>query len=476
MKRGSGVLMPISALPGAYSIGGFSDYAKKFIDVLFDCGFRYWQVLPFSPVDDFFSPYQSCSAFGGNPYLIDLCRLEQKGLLTKNEVEACRQESPYACEYERLQRERIEILKLASSRVQNRTEIETFIHRSPQLEAFCRFMAIRQAEKGACWSQWHREQPSPDVLFLWQFIQYEFFTQWQSIKEYANQKEVYIIGDLPFYVSYDSADVWNNQKLFMLDDKHRPSCVAGVPPDYFAKDGQLWGNPLYDWEQMEATDFSWWRERVGHSLTLFDGIRLDHFRAIDSFWAVDAGAKTAKEGRWMQGPGKKLVDAILEESKGKLIIAEDLGEITDSVRSLVADSGFPGMRVLQFGFGGEADTPHMPHHYPNNSVAYTGTHDNNTLLGFIWEMEADRRRELFAYCGYDGTDWSHACDSIIRTIMMSHAGLVIFPIQDLLCYGSDTRLNVPGRAEGNWRFRLTQKQIDEIDRDKFRTLNRLYRR
>ncbi len=476
MKRSSGVLMHISSLFGNYSIGGFSKNAMDFIDFLSDCGFSYWQVLPFGMADAYHSPYQSYSAFGGNPYFIDLETLYQKELLTKEELEACMQTAPYGCEYDRLQNTRTEVLLKAARRAENPAEIETFIRSNPYLEQFCRFMALKDANGEACWADWETKEFCPERLFLWQFIQFEFFEQWKNVKDYANSKHIKIIGDLPFYVAYDSADVWANPEQFLLDAKGHPTHVAGVPPDYFSSDGQLWGNPIYDWAKMESDDFSWWQARIRHMLNLFDGVRIDHFRALSSYWMVPYGAETAKEGRWGIGPGEKLVDKIKEIKGEKLIIAEDLGEITGDVTRLLKSSGFPGMRVLQFGFLGEDDSTHLPHNYCKNCVAYTGTHDNNTLLGYVWELSDKQRNRLFSYCGYFGADWGRGCDSVIRTLMASHAGLVILPIQDLLGFGRDTRMNVPGRAEGNWSFRLTREQLDSIDRAYYKNLNKLYKR
>ncbi|MBE7041685.1 MAG: 4-alpha-glucanotransferase [Ruminococcaceae bacterium] len=476
MKRSSGVLMHISSLFGDYSIGSFSEHAKYFIDFLSDCGFSYWQVLPFSMADAYNSPYKSYSAFGGNPYFVDLEALHQKGLLTKDELDAYRQHTPYSCEYDRLNKTRAEVLLKAANRAENRAEIEEFIRQNPYLEQFCRFMALKDVNEQKCWIDWEREEICSKRLFLWQFIQFEFFSQWKEIKSYANSKGIKIIGDLPFYVAYDSADVWANPELFLLDESGRPTHVAGVPPDYFTPDGQLWGNPLYDWNKMESEGFSWWQARIRHMLSLFDGVRIDHFRALSSYWMVPAESDTAREGIWGRGPGEKLVDKIKEIQGEKLVIAEDLGEITEDVTELLAHSGFPGMRVLQFGFLGEDDSTHLPHNYSENCVAYTGTHDNNTLLGYVWELSEAQRTRLFSYCGYVGTEWTEGCDSVIRALLASHASLAIFPIQDLLGFGRDTRMNVPGRAEGNWGFRLTKEQLDGIDREKYYNLNKLYKR
>ncbi len=381
MDRKSGVLMHISSLFGDYSIGGFGDEAKYFIDFLAECGYSYWQVLPFCPSDECNSPYKSPSAFAGNPYFINLEQLRNKGLLTDSELEQQKQNTPYACEYERLFNERLSILKSASARVTDRAEIKNFISQNPYLENFCRFMALKTANDNVAWYVWETENYNDDNLFMWEFIQYEFFSQWSKIKKYANSKGIKIIGDIPIYVDLDSSDVWADKHLFMLDEKNKPSSVAGVPPDYFSSDGQLWGNPIYNWAAMEKEDFRWWRHRIAHMTNMFDGIRIDHFRGIESFWEVPGDAKTAKEGKMTKGPGMKLINAIKEECGNALIIAEDLGLITDEVVKMVEESGFPGMRVFQFGFLSDADSSHLPHNYPQNCIAYTGTHDNNTLLG-----------------------------------------------------------------------------------------------
>ena len=476
MNRKSGVLMHISSLYGDYGIGSFGDEAKYFIDFLKDCGFSYWQVLPFCPVDECNSPYKSPSTFGGNPYFISLNKLAEKGLLTPEELNSQRQQNPYSCEFVRLFHTRTTVLLNASKRVQNREKIEKFIAENPELEAFCKFMAIKHRNGYTRWSEWKNEEYDQDILFMWKFIQYEFFTQWFEIKQYANQRGIKIIGDIPIYVDYDSSDVWANRHLFMLDEKNVPKCVAGVPPDYFSADGQLWGNPIYNWEEMKKEDYKWWRNRMKHMTKIFDGLRIDHFRGIESYWAVPGNAATARDGKWVKGPGAELVDVIKEECGDALIIAEDLGDITPEVVQLLEKSGLPGMRVFQFAFLGDPNTPHRPHNYVNNCVAYTGTHDNNTLLGYLWELSDNDRREMLEYCGYTNQDWTGGCSAIIQTMFRSHAGLVVMPIQDLLGYGSDTRLNIPGKAEGNWQYRITKEQLDSIDKNHFRRLNELYSR
>ena len=476
MDRKSGVLMHISSLFGDYSIGNFGSEAKYFIDFLASCGYTYWQVLPLCPTDECNSPYKSTSSFAGNPYFISLEALYNKGLLTTDELNSAKQSSPYVCEYERLYNERLALLSLASKRVTNKEEIEDFISKNPYLQSFCKFMAIKTANGGKCWQEWENETFDEKIYFMWKFIQFEFFDEWTTLKEYANSKGIKIIGDIPIYVDLDSSDVFMNKHLFRLDEKNMPKCVAGVPPDYFTADGQLWGNPIYDWDALEKENFRWWKDRISHMSKMFDGVRIDHFRAIEAYWEVPFGAKTAKEGKMSKGPGLKLIDAIKESAKDTLIIAEDLGFITEDVIKLVKNSGFPGMRVFQFAFTGDKNSPHLPHNYINNSVAYTGTHDNNTLLGYLWELDDNTRRYMLSYCGHDSENWDNGCDAIIRTVLSSHAGLVIMPIQDLLGYGSDTRLNTPGKADGNWGYRITKDQLDSISREKFRKLNELYSR
>ncbi len=468
--------MHISSLWGEYSEGSLGKAAKEWIDFISDCGFGVWQVLPFCLPDDFSSPYKSYSAFSLNPYFIDLDRLHEMGLLTSAELEGARQCTPYSCEFERLFAERMPLLARAAERFSDSGKIRGFLDGHKQSENFCRFMALRKANGELTWNEWTVAEPDESEQRLWEFTQYIFFEQWKEIREYAHGRGVKIIGDIPIYVSWDSADVWSNPTQFLLDARSLPTAVAGVPPDYFAKDGQLWGNPLYDWEAMQSDGFSWWKERISFMTELFDGVRIDHFRGIESYYSIPADAETAKDGVWCKGPGLALIDAIKSVSGDRLLIAEDLGDITDAVHELVEKSGFPGMRVLQFGFQGDSDSPHLPHNYKNNCIAYTGTHDNNTLLGYVWELDADTRKRLLSYCGFEGDDWNSCYDSILRTMFASHAGLLILPVQDLLLYGSDTRLNVPGRSGGNWSYRITRGQLDGINRDKFRKWNSEYGR
>lgn len=475
MERKSGVLMHISSLFGDYSIGGFSEDAKYFIDFLSDCGFSYWQVLPFCMIDEFNSPYKSYSTFGGNPYFVSLKTLYKKGLLTEEELASAKQETPYLCEFARLRDERIKLLNKASLRVLDKAAILDFINNEPYLYKLCEFMALKEANNDKPWYEWEVDTYKNETFFMWAFIQYEFFNQWAEIKAYANNKGIKIVGDIPIYVSQDSCDVWSNKEQFCLDKDNRPTLVAGVPPDYFCEDGQLWGNPIYNWDVMKENGYKWWSDRIKHMSKMFDSLRIDHFRGIESYWAVPGDAETAKEGCWKKGPGMELVEVIKNSAGETEIIAEDLGEITYEVQKLVEDSGFPGMRVFQFGFLSDGDSLHKPYNYGYNTVAYTGTHDNNTLLGYLWELGDEARKNMLEYCGHSGS-WETGCESIIRTMFASHAKLVIMPIQDLLGYGSDTRLNTPGRADGNWQYRITKEQLDSIDKERFKRLNRIYSR
>ena len=478
MKRSSGVLAHVSSLHGDYSIGSFGKGACEFIDFLSECGFTYWQVLPFCMADECHSPYKSYSAFAANPFFIDLPTLKDKGLISSYELNEAKQTTPYLCEYSRLEKERLPLLRLAHERTTNeqKEKINNWIKSYPELISASEFLALKQANRSLPWQDWTEHTPCEEELSFWKWIQYEFFCQWASVKNYANEKGVRVIGDLPIYVAKDSCDVWANPDEFLLDKTLRPYKVAGVPPDYFCEDGQLWGNPLYNWSKMKANGYSWWSKRIRYMLTLFDGIRIDHFRALESYWSIPSEAKTAKEGRWEKGPGRPFIDTLRKITKDRLVIAEDLGDVTPEVEELLKYSKFPGMRVLQFAFLSDTSSPHLPHNYPKNCVAYSGTHDNNTLLGYLWEMSAESRARLLSYCNCQGLEWRRACENIIKTLMASHANTVILPIQDIFAFGSDTRMNTPGTAENNWAYRITREQLYAADREKFRFFNELYGR
>ncbi len=475
-RRASGVLMHVSSLHGDYSVGAFGKEALEFVDFLAASGFSYWQVLPFCIPDECDSPYKSVSAFAGNPYFIDLPTLAEEGLITAEELAEAKQQDPYQIESKRLALQRERLLRRAAERAENRVEILAFMRENPYLDEACRYLALAKANTFLPWQRWRTDTYAQEDYFYHAFTQFHFCKQWQAVKRYANEKGIRIIGDLPIYVGLDSADVYFHPDQFQLDETGAPTAVAGCPPDYFAKDGQFWGNPLYRWDVMKADNFTWWRARMAHTLTLFDAVRIDHFRGIESYWRIPATAATAKEGRWHKGPGMAFVRAMKEVAGDRMIIAEDLGDIPPAVQRLLKQSGFPGMRVFQFAFLGDPKTPHLPHNYPENCIAYTGTHDNNTLLGYVWEQDEESRRLMLEYCGYTDADWDKSYDAILRTMLRSHAGLVLFPIQDLLCFGADTRMNTPGRAEGNWGYRMTRAQLQALDTARFRRLNELYDR
>ena len=476
MHRSSGVLLHVSSLPGKYGCGDFGRGATEFIDKAAACGFSLWQVLPFCVPDRYASPYSSMSTFSGNPYFIDLEELHRRGLLTADELAAAEQKSPYACEFERLGAERLPLLFRAAARAAQDPDtvaaVDAFMSKNPRVAEFCLFMAKRTANGGSAWQEWTTDGFDDRVLFAWRFIQYEFFTEWANVKAYANSKGISVIGDIPFYVALDSSDVWGSRSQFLLDRDGRPEWVAGVPPDYFSADGQLWGNPLYDWKHMKADGWSFWRDRLTFMLSMFDGIRIDHFRAVESYFAIPGNADTARDGRWRRGPGLEFAKMIKDIAGDKLIIAEDLGDDTAKARVLIEKCGFSGIRVLQFGFTSGRDMHHRPHSYPAKCAAYTGTHDNNTLLGDVYEMPQDCRRELFDYCGCPD-DFDDACVQIIRALMASAADTVILPMQDVLGFGADTRMNRPGIGEGNWTFRITYDQLASVDGGRFARMNEL---
>lgn len=468
--------MHISSIWGDYSEGSFGKEAIEWVDFLAECGFSVWQILPFCLPDDCNSPYKSYSSFSVNPYMIDLPSLCMKGLISEQELNEAKQTTPYSCEFNRLKKERFILLSKAASRFAEWEKVDAFIQRNRHIKKFCEFMALKKTNGQKAWTEWEIKESDKETEKTWQFIEYTFFEQWKKIKTYANKKGISIIGDIPIYVAWDSSDVWANRALFQLDKDNKPKCVAGVPPDYFSKDGQMWGNPLYDWKEMKKDGFLWWRERMEFMCELFDGVRIDHFRGLSAYYSIPASDKNAKNGKWVKGPGMEFIDAIKTVCKDKLLIAEDLGDIDDDVRNLVKDSGWPGMRVMQFGFLGDENSPHLPHNYINNCIAYTGTHDNNTLLGYVWELDDNTRKKLLDYFGYSGSDWNKCYDEILRMLFASHAGMVILPVQDLLLYGSDTRFNVPGRSDGNWSYRITKEQLWQINKEKFIKWNKIYAR
>ena len=496
--RKSGVLLHMSSLMGEYGIGTFGKEAKRFIDFLEQAGFHYWQVLPFTRIDACHSPYKSDSAFAGNLLFLDPEDLRDRDLLTEEECRECRYPTPYAAAYDWLLENRPPLFRKAFSRMDGalRRKVEVFqAENASWLPDYGLYMAVKEST-GLDWCDWEdgplkrheaaavaqAAEQYAEAISYHAFLQYLFFDQWAKIKSYAHDHGVEIIGDMPIYVSLESVDVWSHRELFELDGRGNPARVAGVPPDYFSADGQKWGNPLYAWGEMKADDYGWWKDRLRHAAGLFDKVRIDHFRAFSAYWAVPFDAETAKEGKWEPGVGEEFFQEIFRQIPRDRIIAEDLGQRDRSLETLLEQTGLPGMRVLQFGFLDEADNLHLPHNYPRNTVAYSGTHDNNTLLAYLWELTPSQRERCLWYCGFQGENWrdggtrNPAVRAVLRTLWASHAGLVIAPIQDLCGFGGDTKMNRPGVAEGNWEFRLTDQAFAGIDAAYLRQLNDLYKR
>ncbi len=495
MNRCGGVLMHISSLPGPFGIGTLGRHARSFADFLSECGFGAWQVLPTGPCDGYNSPYSGQSAFAGNIFFIDPEILYEKKLLTQQEMDECKCENIYTSQYDFLRESREKVFRKAFSRIDDdmKKAVHTFCEENQWAKDYALFCAIKKENSSLPWYEWENslkfrkkealesfiKQHHDEILF-YEFLQCEFFSQWHALKEYANSKGVSIIGDMPIYLSHDSSDVWANPHLFSLDEDMYIKRCAGVPPDYFCEDGQKWGNPLYNWDTLKKEDYSLWIQRLGCALSMYDAVRIDHFRAFSAYWSVPA-EESAKMGRWEKGPGIEFFNTLKKHYPDACIIAEDLGDIDDDVRALVKETLFPGMGVMQFAFITDSDTPHLPHNYTEKTVGYTGTHDNNTILGWLWESSEGSRRYALDYCGFEG-DWgqggahSPSIRSIIRTLWRSGAILTIVPVQDLCGFGGDTCMNHPGIAEGNWCFRITGDALSSIDKDFYRGLNSLYKR
>lgn len=497
-KRGAGVLLHISSLPSPYGIGVFDENAKHFADRIAEMGFTYWQVLPLCPTDDSGSPYCSPSAFAGNYMFIDPKQLKDMGLVTDDDVsDNIFDGTPYTAQFEFAKEHRLKLLKKAFLGIDENLakEIKEFELNNPWLTDYSLYMAIKEIENEKPWWEWSDEHAHyyrcieniysyEDKAAFWKFVQYIFYKQWNEIKKYANQKGIAIIGDMPIYVAMDSVDVWSNLPMFLIDEKTlKTEKVAGVPPDYFSEDGQLWGNPIYDWKSMKKDGYGWWLMRLEQSLKTYDTVRIDHFRAFASYWEIPADSDTAKVGEWVDGPGMDLFGTVFEKFGNDVpIIAEDLGVFGEDVVKLLEDTHFPGMKVIQFGFDPNSDSSHLPHNAEKNSINYVGTHDNNTLLGWLWEASEDERKFALDYCHFKGDNWgeggyySQSCRSIIEAVWQSASNLAIISLQDMCGFGSDARMNMPGVAEKNWRFRTTTETIDNIDRDYFIHINSMYRR
>ncbi len=471
--RSCGILMHITSLPSPYGIGTFGAQAQSFVDWLKSAGQKYWQVLPVGPTGYGDSPYQSFSTFAGNPLLIDLDDLISSGLITRVKCLAADfGADPTFVDYEKVEKTKMALLREAYQSFEKDAGYRDFVETEKEwLEDYALFMALKTENKLVSWTKWEddirlrkpeameaaKERLKGEAGF-WKFVQYIFYSQWDKLKSYANKNGIQLIGDIPIYVSPDSADVWANPELFMMDERLNPTAVAGVPPDYFSETGQLWGNPLYDWDKMKETGYEWWITRIKKAAELYDIVRIDHFRAFDTFWAVPYGEETAINGKWEQGPGMDLWDTVKEKLGDVNIIAEDLGDIFDSVKELLKATGFPGMRVLQFGFNPENnDNDHLPHHYHENCVAYTGTHDNSTVFG--WYKSADSKSRAMCRRYVKPYPFEKLNRAFIRKLYESSAGLAIVPMQDVIGLDDKARMNIPSTLGGNWKWRVTDKQI-----------------
>lgn len=491
--RSAGILMPISSLPSPYGIGSFGKSAYDFVDNLVSARQKFWQVLPLGPTSFGDSPYASFSAFAGNPYFIDLDMLVEEGLLESDYVNRFmwNLEDQYV-DYGLIYNSRFEVLRTAfkNSSHQELDEYKTFLKENEYwLEGYCLYSACKNKFEGTSWTDWESEikcrdeesmqelkEELKDDIEFYKFVQYKFYEQWNQLKEYANENRIEIIGDIPLYVAMDSADVWQHTELFQLDEELNPTKVAGVPPDVFSETGQRWGNPLYDWKTLEAEDFSWWRKRMEHSARLYDVIRIDHFIGMVKYYAIPAEDEDARNGTWEKGPGLKLIKVINESIGNKKIIAEDLGVQMPEVVKVLEKSGYPGMKVLEFAFDGNRRNDHLPYYWTQNTVAYGGTHDNDTLMGYFtglqsWELGYVRE---FMECRNGSIE--DLVDKIFRTAYASVADLVIFQMQDVLKVGNIGRMNLPSSMGTNWRWRMLQGQFGPEEIEKLRYLCDIYGR
>ncbi|MBR2904244.1 MAG: 4-alpha-glucanotransferase [Clostridia bacterium] len=475
-NRLAGILMPVSALPSQEGIGTMGKGAYAFVDWLEKAGMRLWQVLPLLPTGFGDSPYQSYASNALNFYFIDFNLLQEEGLLTEEEWNSvCWADDERLVDYGKLFERKAEILRKAFARFDKTEKAWQDFLKNGDYEDFSVFMAIKRHFNNAPWDRWEDEglkncrkasvasfaKKHREEIEFWQFTQFVFLRQWTALKKYANDKGILIMGDMPIYVAYDSVETWKYRKdLFMLGEDGKPSLRAGVPPDAFSKDGQLWGNPVYNWKKMKADGYKWWHKRIYDALEIFDCVRIDHFRGFDRFFVIDEGEETARNGRWLQGPSSDLFKGMLKEN----IVAEDLGVMDDGVRKMMKETGYPGMKVMMFGFDCE-DSEHHPSNYKRNAVAYTGTHDNQTLRGYIESMDEAARRDFYERLEKTALDMDVAfitesmetlCESAIEILFASKANLVVVPMQDVLAFGDESRMNAPSTVSGkNWTFRFT---------------------
>lgn len=489
--RTCGVLLPITSLPSKYGIGCFSREAYEFVDKLKAAGQKNWQILPLGPTGYGDSPYQSFSTFAGNPYYIDLEQLIEEGLLTEEECEACDfGDNDRYVDYEKIYFGRFPILRKAFERFVPDEEFAGFCEENAYwLEDYSLYMAVKDANGGKSWIEWEeglrnrqpealeqaREELKDDIAF-YRFQQYEFMKQWTALKSYANDQGIRIIGDIPIYVAFDGADTWANPEMFQFTEENLPSAVAGCPPDAFSATGQLWGNPLYKWEYHKKQGYEWWMRRVKYCFELYDIVRIDHFRGFDAYYSIPYGDKTAENGHWEEGPGYDLFRTMKEKLGDLPIIAEDLGFLTDSVMKLLKDTGYPGMKVLQFAFDSRDESDYQPHLYTNNCVVYTGTHDNDTVLGWDEAISDADRTYAREYMRNEGSEGEQLAWDFICTALRSVADMAIIPIQDYLALGSEARINTPSTLGDNWKWRMLPEEFTDELAKRMRRAAKLYGR
>ena len=493
-KRQSGVLMHISSLPGKYGIGSFGQSAYDFVDFLVRTKQRYWQILPLGTTSYGDSPYQSFSAFAGNTYFIDFDILIEEGLLNEADVKGADfGDDPRKVDYAKIFDARRPIMEKAVARflkADDLSDYESFVEQNAAwLEVFAEYMAIKEHFDNLAWTEWpdeairRREAASlasyreklADKLTYHRVTQYLFFKQWLRLKAYANEHHIEIVGDMPIYVAADSADVWAQPHFFKTDAVGKPTCVAGCPPDEFSETGQLWGNPIYDWEAMDKDGYAWWIERLRESFKIYDIVRIDHFRGFESYWEVPADSETSATGKWVKGPDYKLFAAVKEALGDLNIIAEDLGFMTDEVIELRERTGFPGMKILQFAFNPDDESIDSPHLAPNNSVMYTGTHDNNTVLGWYKDEIDDAIRQYMAQYT-NRKEYETVPHAMLRTIFASVSFMAIATMQDLLELDGAARMNYPSTIGGNWTWRMTAEELNPIVEGELYSLTKTYRR
>ena len=493
-ERKSGILMPVASLPNRYGIGTFGKEGYEFVDMLAEAGQSFWQILPLGPTSYGDSPYQSFSTFAGNPYFIDPDILVEKGLLKKREADAFDWgKDPEKIDYGKIYNSRFKMLKKAFSRFDAAKEkgYAAFCKKNAfWLEDYALYMAVKNSFGGVSFIEWDeqirkRDKKTLDIyktkhakeVEFYKFLQYEFLQEWKALKKYANNNGIKIIGDIPIYVAFDSADTWADPKLFQFDENGYPTGVAGCPPDGFSPTGQLWGNPLYDWDYHKKTGYKWWIRRIKHCYELYDVVRIDHFRGFDAYYAIPYGDPTAEFGKWMKGPGFELFSAIKNALGDADMIAEDLGFLTDSVLRLVKRSGCPGMKVLQFAFDSREDSDYLPHNYVQNTVVYTGTHDNDTTVGWFKTMKTADRRMALKYLNRKGFDSDReTARAFIKLAMGSVSRLCVIPMQDWLGLDGRARINTPSTVGGNWVWRMKQGAFTKKLAKEIRDITKLYAR